>query len=213
MRLTVCNTITKTEQLYHRYSGISEVIGVLIAWFFVVETERKWMWTGVFNIVAAFISYLGLLLPDTCKNAATLHSISLNLYIFWIEFYIFFSHIAHSVGAGANISGDANCNDTEGGYHMRTICIDFIDIRTGICTQTANLRFLVCYLGENLVSISAVCRSFHLHQLSGAFDCLRTNGRCWRYGNLLYSSMALCVKHWCMWCSYQSSQYHRRRKL
>lgn len=51
--------------LYLCIQGISEIIGVIVAWYFVVRTERKWMWSGWFNILAAFVSWIGLLIPDT----------------------------------------------------------------------------------------------------------------------------------------------------
>lgn len=54
-------------------SGITEIFGVLIALFFVIKTSnRKWYFTGLFNIITGFLSCLGLIFPETCKSILSL---------------------------------------------------------------------------------------------------------------------------------------------
>lgn len=55
-------------------AGVTEILGVLIAWFFVIKTpNRKWYFTGLFNIITGFLSCLGLLFPATCKSLSHAH--------------------------------------------------------------------------------------------------------------------------------------------
>ncbi|XP_037817537.1 organic cation transporter-like protein isoform X2 [Lucilia sericata] len=44
-------------------AGISEIIGTFIGLFLILKTTRKWVWTGLFNIVAGCIAYMGWLVP------------------------------------------------------------------------------------------------------------------------------------------------------
>ncbi|KAM7362398.1 organic cation transporter protein isoform 2-T2 [Cochliomyia hominivorax] len=44
-------------------AGISEIIGTFIGLFLILKTTRKWIWTGLFNIIAGCIAYMGWLVP------------------------------------------------------------------------------------------------------------------------------------------------------
>ncbi|XP_052856369.1 solute carrier family 22 member 3 isoform X1 [Drosophila gunungcola] len=44
-------------------AGLSEVIGTFIGLFLILKTTRKWLWTGLFNIMAGCIAYCGWLVP------------------------------------------------------------------------------------------------------------------------------------------------------
>ncbi|XP_075145197.1 organic cation transporter protein isoform X2 [Haematobia irritans] len=44
-------------------AGISEIIGTFIGLFLILKTKRKWIWTGIFNVVAGCIAYMGWLVP------------------------------------------------------------------------------------------------------------------------------------------------------
>lgn len=49
-------------------AGMSEIVGVLIAWFFVIKANKyKWFWTGVFNIITGILTCTGFLFPSTRK--------------------------------------------------------------------------------------------------------------------------------------------------
>ncbi|XP_067615895.1 solute carrier family 22 member 3 isoform X2 [Eurosta solidaginis] len=44
-------------------AGMSEIVGTFIGLFLILKTTRKWIWTGLFNVVAGLIAYLGWLVP------------------------------------------------------------------------------------------------------------------------------------------------------
>ncbi|XP_036229375.1 organic cation transporter-like protein isoform X1 [Bactrocera oleae] len=44
-------------------AGLSEIIGTFIGLFLILKTTRKWLWTGLFNVLAGLIAYLGWLVP------------------------------------------------------------------------------------------------------------------------------------------------------
>lgn len=46
-----------------KISGSCEIIGTFCGLFLILYTERKWMWTGIFNIIAGFIAYTAWLIP------------------------------------------------------------------------------------------------------------------------------------------------------
>lgn len=49
-------------------AGLSEIFGVLMAWFFVIKLpHHKWYWSGVFNIGTGISTCLGFFMPETCK--------------------------------------------------------------------------------------------------------------------------------------------------
>ena len=48
-------------------AGLSEIIGTFIGLFLILKTTRKWLWTGLFNVVAGCIAYLGWLVPNNSK--------------------------------------------------------------------------------------------------------------------------------------------------
>lgn len=49
-------------------AGACEIIGTFIGLFLILYTTHKWQWTGIFNIVAGCIAYLGWLVPYyNCK--------------------------------------------------------------------------------------------------------------------------------------------------
>ncbi|XP_043656326.1 solute carrier family 22 member 4-like isoform X2 [Drosophila teissieri] len=45
------------------FAGFSEMIGTFFGLFLILKTTRKWLWTGIFNIVAGCIAYCGWLVP------------------------------------------------------------------------------------------------------------------------------------------------------
>ncbi|XP_037729777.1 solute carrier family 22 member 3 isoform X2 [Drosophila subpulchrella] len=45
------------------FAGFSEMMGTFIGLFLILKTTRKWLWTGLFNIVAGCIAYCGWLVP------------------------------------------------------------------------------------------------------------------------------------------------------
>lgn len=45
-------------------AGASELIGTFIGLFFILKTTRKWVWTGLFNIVAAGIAFSAWIIPE-----------------------------------------------------------------------------------------------------------------------------------------------------
>ncbi|CAD6991768.1 unnamed protein product [Ceratitis capitata] len=45
-------------------AGLCEIIGTFIGLFLILKTTRKWLWTGLFNVVTGLIAYLGWLVPD-----------------------------------------------------------------------------------------------------------------------------------------------------
>ncbi|BFF90002.1 solute carrier family 22 member 3 [Drosophila madeirensis] len=53
------------EHLYINtfFAGLSEMIGTFIGLFLIMKTTRKWLWTGLFNMVAGCIAYCGWLVP------------------------------------------------------------------------------------------------------------------------------------------------------
>lgn len=44
-------------------AGLSEIIGVFMGLFLILYTERKWLWAGVANIVASFVTCLIWVMP------------------------------------------------------------------------------------------------------------------------------------------------------
>lgn len=49
-------------------AGLSEISGVLMAWFLVMRLpNHKWYWSGVFNIATGILTCLGFFIPETCK--------------------------------------------------------------------------------------------------------------------------------------------------
>ncbi|XP_016997561.2 solute carrier family 22 member 4 isoform X1 [Drosophila takahashii] len=44
-------------------AGFSEMMGTFFGLFLILKTTRKWLWTGLFNIVAGCIAYCGWLVP------------------------------------------------------------------------------------------------------------------------------------------------------
>lgn len=50
-----------------KISGSCEIIGTFCGLFLILYTERKWMWTGIFNILAGFIAYTAWLIPLDSK--------------------------------------------------------------------------------------------------------------------------------------------------
>ncbi|XP_001359431.4 solute carrier family 22 member 3 isoform X1 [Drosophila pseudoobscura] len=53
------------EHLYINtfFAGLSEMIGTFIGLFLIMKTTRKWLWTGLFNMIAGCIAYCGWLVP------------------------------------------------------------------------------------------------------------------------------------------------------
>lgn len=47
--------------------GCCEIAGVLIAWFIVMVSDRKFAYSGAFNIIAGILSFLGLAFPSARK--------------------------------------------------------------------------------------------------------------------------------------------------
>ncbi|XP_044313019.1 solute carrier family 22 member 3 isoform X2 [Drosophila rhopaloa] len=45
------------------FAGFSEMMGTFFGLFLILKTTRKWLWTGLFNIVAGCIAYCGWLVP------------------------------------------------------------------------------------------------------------------------------------------------------
>ncbi|XP_037949804.1 solute carrier family 22 member 3 [Teleopsis dalmanni] len=45
-------------------AGLCEIIGTFIGLFLIVKTTRKWLWTGLFNVVAGCIAYMGWIVPE-----------------------------------------------------------------------------------------------------------------------------------------------------
>lgn len=48
--------------------GVSEIIGTFIGLFFILKTERKWLWTGCFNLIASIMSFCAYLIPPDGKK-------------------------------------------------------------------------------------------------------------------------------------------------
>lgn len=49
-------------------SGFCEIIGVFCAWFIVLNVnKRKFLCSGLFNIIAGIASFLGFAFPNSCK--------------------------------------------------------------------------------------------------------------------------------------------------
>ncbi|XP_030373750.1 solute carrier family 22 member 4 [Scaptodrosophila lebanonensis] len=44
-------------------AGFSEMMGTFVGLFLIMKTTRKWLWTGLFNIIAGCIAYCGWLVP------------------------------------------------------------------------------------------------------------------------------------------------------
>lgn len=44
-------------------AGFSEMMGTFFGLFLIMKTTRKWLWTGLFNIIAGCIAYCGWLVP------------------------------------------------------------------------------------------------------------------------------------------------------
>ncbi|XP_022213561.1 solute carrier family 22 member 3 isoform X2 [Drosophila obscura] len=53
------------EHLYINtfFAGLSEMTGTFIGLFLIMKTTRKWLWTGLFNMIAGCIAYCGWLVP------------------------------------------------------------------------------------------------------------------------------------------------------
>lgn len=48
--------------------GFCEITGVLIAWFIVMNVNKhKFLCSGMFNVIAGALSFLGFAFPDSCK--------------------------------------------------------------------------------------------------------------------------------------------------
>lgn len=61
-------------------AGLSEIGGVLLAWLFVMKTpQKKWYWTGIFNISTGILTCFGFFIPETRKwFTATSYNFPLN---------------------------------------------------------------------------------------------------------------------------------------
>lgn len=58
-------------------AGLTEICGVLLAWFFVIKTsQNKWYWTGIFNIGTGILTCFGFFIPETRKFMRGLRLIS-----------------------------------------------------------------------------------------------------------------------------------------
>lgn len=48
--------------------GVCEIFGVLTAWFIIMHSHNhKFLCSGLFNIIAGILSFLGFIFPSTCK--------------------------------------------------------------------------------------------------------------------------------------------------
>lgn len=47
--------------------GICEIIGTFIGLWLILNTEQKWLYTSIFNIIASFISLSAHLIPPDGK--------------------------------------------------------------------------------------------------------------------------------------------------
>lgn len=47
--------------------GIFEIVGTFVGWFLIVHTTKKWMWTGLLNLVASGIALTAHFIPDFSK--------------------------------------------------------------------------------------------------------------------------------------------------
>lgn len=43
------------------------MFGVFIGMYLILYTRRRWLWTGLFSIVAGGLAYLTWFIPDNCK--------------------------------------------------------------------------------------------------------------------------------------------------
>lgn len=48
--------------------GSCEILGVFCGLALILYTKRKWMWTGLFNIIAGMIAYSAWLIPQDRKR-------------------------------------------------------------------------------------------------------------------------------------------------
>lgn len=49
-------------------AGASEIIGVLVGLYLILHTSRKWLWSGLFNVIAGLIAYLAWIIPPEIKG-------------------------------------------------------------------------------------------------------------------------------------------------
>lgn len=72
-------------------SGACEILGVLFGLLLILYTKRKWMYTGLFNIVGGLIAYSAWLIPIDSK-----YSEAHNLLEFDSLRYILFNRLFYS---------------------------------------------------------------------------------------------------------------------
>lgn len=48
-------------------AGVCEIVGTFIGLALILTTTRKWLWTGIFNILAGCLAYTGWLVPGDSK--------------------------------------------------------------------------------------------------------------------------------------------------
>lgn len=66
-------------------AGICELIGVFFGLFLIMTSKRKWLWIGMFNIIAGCIAFTAWMIPTTCK---LFNLIQLDKIIEFISFYL-----------------------------------------------------------------------------------------------------------------------------
>lgn len=54
-----------------RFEGVSELVGVLFAYTFIIGNARKWLWSGLLNIIVGFIVIFVFLISSARKSAAS----------------------------------------------------------------------------------------------------------------------------------------------
>lgn len=67
-------------------AGLSEIFGVLLAWFFVIKTApNKWYWTGIFNIGTGILTCFGFFIPETSKCiSATFRLAAITFHLYFV---------------------------------------------------------------------------------------------------------------------------------
>lgn len=78
------------KKFHSQISGACEILGVFCGLILILYTKRKWMWTGLFNIVGGLVAYTAWLIPTDRKTFLRFHSSAIFACV--LVFISLFSH-------------------------------------------------------------------------------------------------------------------------
>lgn len=166
--------------------GVCEIVGVFCAYFIVMNaTNRKFLCSGLFNIIAGAASCLGLIFPKSCKYikrfALFFHKMLTDSLQCWlystVVVFLSFMHLFDQLSFRNRIRN--TWHDTGNAFknsnNMLASSFVYVHNRTGANGKTENMHVFVYCVGSHLATNRSVRWCIHLCAQSIPIGCIRNH--------------------------------------